>query len=177
MPEKSLGDTKNLETIEIPIALHIVDDGTVQYTSTRDTNNIQDLIDKANQLWEQANIQFTIEKIDVVTIENKDFSKVFSGEVAGVTQRDDFVEGRINGYFANYINANGVAFPPQGLFVIADVTTVNDFRTTAHELGHLLGLHHTTARTDLMFKGSNGEFLSEDEITTARRNALRVYAR
>ena len=81
----------------------------------------------------------------------------------------------INGYFARYISSNGVAFPPQGFFVVGDITSVNDFRATSHELGHLLGLRHVSINGYLMHSGTNGELLSQEEVDIARKNARRVY--
>lgn len=161
----------NSDVIIVPIVAHIVDDSTVQFTSSRNKENIQGLIDEANRIWTQGNIQFVIESADTVQIDNREFNSIFTGNVKTLMNKSEFVDGRTNAYFAKYINANGVAFSPEDVFVVADLTTVNDFRTTAHELGHLLGLHHVQGRSNLMFKGSNGEILSEEEINTARKNA------
>ena len=70
---------------------------------------------------------------------------------------------------------NGIALVDIGSIMVADFTTVNDYRTTAHELGHLLGLKHVEDRNFLMFKGSNGEILTIDEINIARNNAKDIF--
>ncbi len=65
--------------------------------------------------------------------------------------------------------ANG--FAPLGLqtFFVSDVSSVHDERVSSHEIGHILGLHHTLDDQDrLMFPGSNGMILTPDEITVAR---------
>ena len=172
-------DTKdtiyNKDIIVIPVSVHLVDDNSYHYTTDRNFMNILELFEEANQIWEQGQIEFIIEDIDTIEIDSNEFNSVFSGNIETLIEKNDFDSCMINGYFAKYFNANGVAFPPQGIFVIADLTTVNDYRTTAHELGHLLGLHHVDGRGNLMFKGANGEVLNQEEINIARKNAMRVY--
>jgi len=77
----------------------------------------------------------------------------------------------VNGYFASSIGANGRAFPGSNIFLVADTTTVNDYRATAHEIGHLLGLTHVSDPNRLMAMGKNGESLIEQEIQTVRKSA------
>ena len=100
------------DEIAIPISIHLVDDGTVQYTTNRDIKDIYRLFDEVNSIWGQAQIKFFIEDIDTVDIENSEFNSVLSGDVEVLTKRGNFDEGMINGYFARYISANGVTFPP-----------------------------------------------------------------
>jgi predicted Zn-dependent protease len=50
-----------------------------------------------------------------------------------------------------------------------DLTGVHHERVTSHEIGHILGLHHVLDNSDrLMYSGTNGMALSEEEITVAR---------
>jgi len=164
------------DIIIVPVSVHLVDDGTVQYKTERDLDDIARVFDEVNRIWGQAQIEFIVAEIDTVEIGNKEFNSVFSGNVEVLTQRDDFVRGRINGYFARYINVNGISFPPQGFFVVGDITSVNDYRATSHELGHLFGLRHTSESVNrLMYQGRNGEMLNQDEVDIARRNARRVF--
>ena len=161
--------------ILIPVSVHLVDDGTVQYTTKRDVDDISRMFEEVNRIWGKAQIIFIVSDIDTIKIENKDFGSVFYGEIESITNRNDFDEGMINGYFARYINSNGISFPAQGFFIVGDVINVKDYRATSHELGHLLGLHHVGNSDYLMYSGSNGELLSEKEIEIARKNARRVY--
>ena len=46
---------------------------------------------------------------------------------------------------------------------------VFDRRVSSHEVGHILGLHHVLRDPDrLLFSGTNGMTLTEDEATVAR---------
>ncbi len=57
-------------------------------------------------------------------------------------------------------------------FFVTDEPSVHDERVSNHEIGHILGLHHTTDDSGrLMFSGTNGMEFSEAEIATARYTA------
>ena len=85
--------------------------------------------------------------------------------------KKDFAPDQINGYFAKSIGANGRAFFASNIFLVADTTSVNDYRTTAHEIGHLFGLQHVPDENRLMAMGKNGEVLIDQEITEVRNFA------
>ena len=79
-------------------------------------------------------------------------------------------------FFVQSLNGiNGLALTRINTAFVSDFTTVNDFRTTAHELGHILGLRHVAPEGSLMARGRNGEFLSKDEIEIARGNSERLF--
>jgi len=165
------------DILDVHVSVHLVQDGSVQFSTSRTEEDIYRIFNEVNKIWSQAQIEFVIEDVDTIQVNNLEFnSAIFAQNISIIAQRDDFDRGMINGYFARYISANGVAFSPQGIFIIADLTTVNNYRTTAHELGHLLGLHHIDGKENLMFRGSNGEVLSQWEIDMARNNAREFYS-
>lgn len=165
----------DMDEIVLPVVVHLVDDGTVQFATDRDIGDIYRLFDEVNGIWSQAKIRFIVEDVKEFEVNNKEFSDVFFGDLDAIIKAENFEGGKLNVFFARYISSNGVAFPAQGAMIIADITTVNDYRATAHELGHLLGLRHIDAKDQLMASGVNGEILSIREIEFARRNARRVY--
>ncbi len=58
---------------------------------------------------------------------------------------------------------------------MADEPTVHDERVSSHEVGHILGLHHALGDSDrLMFSGTNGTDLADEEITTSRYGATGI---
>ena len=58
--------------------------------------------------------------------------------------------------------------------LVSDYTTVNDFRATSHEIGHIFGLRHVNPSNRLLARGKNGELLSQEEISIARGNAENI---
>ena len=64
---------------------------------------------------------------------------------------------------------NGVAPAGTHVALMIDEPTVDDERVTAHELGHHLGLHHVGSdRGRLLFPGTNGRRLTQEEADVAR---------
>jgi hypothetical protein len=52
---------------------------------------------------------------------------------------------------------------------VIDEPSVFDRRVSSHEVGHMLGLHHVLDDPGrLLYSGTNGMSLTEDEATVAR---------
>ena len=154
----------------LPVKVHLVD--TEGYASERDAENIEALFEQVNRIWAQANIRVRITEVVYTQLSSSDYRVVLEGDISPLMARDDFASDTINGYFARSIGANGRAFPGANIFLVADITTVNDYRATAHELGHLLGLQHVPDPNRLLARGMNGELLIEQEIQTTRSNVF-----
>lgn len=157
-------------SIEIPIVLHrVVDSGDL--STKRSKEDTGALFENVERIWSQGNITFDTEIIDTEISEDiqETIMKGNFGELYALTVNDPL---SFHVYFLQNIGGpNGIAFPPLNA-VIADKTTVPDYRATAHELGHLLGLSHTDeSRGRLLFQGADGELLTAEEIKTARRAA------
>lgn len=148
-------------TITVPIHVHIVDG------SSRDAENAKLTVNQSNRILSQAGVRLEIADIDKAPGISTDRNILARGNPFPADPE------RIDVYFAQYIGANGVSFSPDAAVFVADPTTVNDYRTLAHEIGHVLGLHHAGNIEFLMYQGSNGEFLRSEEIATMRRNAAR----
>jgi len=157
----------------VPVVLHrVTDSGTV--TTMRSEQGVLSLFKNTQEIWLQASIAFSV-TIDEVNFEAETVERIESGDLAAIYETPECCEEALHIYFLNGIATNGIAVG-RNLAVVNDITTVNDFRATAHEIGHLLGLGHTLeSRERLMFQGVNGERLSRFEIETARGNALRIF--
>ena len=78
--------------------------------------------------------------------------------------------GLINGFYASDLGGpNGINPGGYRLFFVTGEPSVHDERVTAHEIGHILGQHHTLEEQDrLIYPGTNGMRLTEEEIIVSR---------
>ena len=123
----------------------------------------------------QAEIHLQIDEIVVTQLSRDAIPHVLQGNLSAIYYHPNFDENKINLFFVRNLHAiNGIALFQINTAMVADITTVNDYRTTAHEIGHLLGLQHVGPPEMLMARGRNGELLSFSEINTARETALGI---
>jgi len=160
-----------MSTIRIPVILHIVS-GEGATASGRDVGNVTNLFERSREIWRQAHIEFDAE-IKEAKLGAKEQEALHSGSIEPL--RALVEKNAVNVFFVRTLNGiNGIAVNPN-IAVIADRTTVNDFRATAHEIGHLLGLSHVSDGSFLMFQGANGTLISEEEAKRARAFAQADY--
>lgn len=159
--------------IRIPVILHIVKHSGLANTA-RSKDGVLGLFGKSQDIWNQARITFdvTLEEIALdgemqKAVLQKNFEKLYE-----TIPTDDH---SLHVVFVQTLGgSNGIAIAPS-LALVADSTTVNDFRATAHEIGHLLGLSHTnTGEERLLFRGANGTELTPEEIRIARNGAKAI---
>jgi len=164
------------EQIIIPVKAHIIVDSSEVYTSSRDEENIISLLEKTNKIWNQANIYFQLEEIVMTNVDFETVPNVINGNNFEILTNKNFADNKINLFLAQNLNSiNGLALGNIHSIFVADYTTVNDFRTTAHELGHILGLNHVDPINRLMARGKNGEILLSEEVFIARNNAVNLF--
>jgi hypothetical protein len=164
------------QSITIPISVYILDDDDDgELSSTRTVEQLADVYQQANQIWAEAGIVLDVQTIQRVmvppsylqAIAGRDFRRFFAG--AG----DEFDipnPSLLNGFYARNIGGpNGLTPLGTRVFFVTDTPSVQHERVTSHEIGHILGLHHTLDDSGrLMFPGTNGMELTVEEITVAR---------
>jgi len=176
---KSIGGDNIIEIsdqIIIPVKAHIVVDNSGIYTSSRNEENILSLLEKANKIWDQGNIHLQIEEIIITNVSFAAIPNVINGNTFEISNNENFGKNKINLFLVqNLNNINGLSLKNINSIFVSDHTTVNDFRTTAHELGHILGLSHVGPSNRLLARGKNGEILTDKEISIARNNVKRLF--
>lgn len=118
------------------------------HSSCRTVEEVAQIFRRANEIWRQADIQFdatvlewmfdpaNLEEIIRAAHHRRGDAEAL-GEVVGHQPR------QITAIFVHSIGgSNGKVFRPERAFIIVDSTTVPDYRTTAHEMGHFFDLEH-----------------------------------
>ena len=159
--------------ITIPTDAYIVKFQDSDISSIRTEENVREMFEKANQIWLPPNIEFRLDKLEVITLEDSSTYYDTNRYHLHFMDTEHNNPKKMNVYFFRTIGGpNGRAFP-NNIVVVADKTTVYEYRTLAHEFGHEFGLPHVPEPFRLMASGTNGFELFEDEITNARFSAER----
>lgn len=166
------------DLIILPLSLYILDDAGGKMTSSRDEAELRQIVERANEIWGQANIRLEIQTIQRLTVPDEVMQQVAARNFApffAAANRDLEIENPalLNGFYAQNVGGvNGVVPNNTRTFFVTDQPSVHDERVTSHEIGHILGLHHVlTDSNRLLFSGTNGRELSPEEIVVARYNA------
>jgi hypothetical protein len=154
----------------VPVAVHIL---TGEPGSGRTEEDAHRLVENANNIWSQANITFRIEDVRHIVVEIDDLVLFEADPHTYIQQSSSYDPAVINIYLTRTLQGvNGLAYRGTRAVSVADYTSTLDFRTLAHEFGHLLGLEHVGSSRQLMSTGATGVELTEQEITTAREVAV-----
>ena len=168
-------DDRELAPIVLPIAIYIVDGQDEDLSSRRSSDQLAGIFKLVNEIWAPAAITIEVQHISRITLPDAvlqaiargDFQPFFDGAGRDFDVPDP---ATINAFYAREIGgSNGIVPFDARLFFVNDEPTVHHERVTSHEIGHILGLHHTLEDAGrLMFSGTNGMALTDDEITVAR---------
>lgn len=82
----------------------------------------------------------------------------------------------ISGFYTKEIGGpNGITPLGTGWYLVMDEPSMFDRRVSSHEVGHILGLRHTlNDRGRLLYPGTNGMSLTQEEITITRYLAMEL---
>ena len=160
------------DLIAIPLNIFIIR-GNEPYGSTRDNDNVLNLVENASRIWEQAGLTLVIKNIYSISKSDEELKVLYNTPILFIKNINHIDEVAINALLVGTLGGiNGIAFGGLRSIAVADYTTVYDFRAFAHEVGHILGLSHVSGSTNqLMYQGANGFKLSLEEIEHARLRA------
>jgi len=172
--------------VTVPLSLYLVHDATdaagSSLSSQRTEEDLEIISRNMGVVWSQANVVFDPVNIETVQVPPDVLEAIALGldTTAFFDQVGDTFEipnaSAVNGFYVRTAGqANGFAPIGSRVFFVIDEPSVNDERVSSHEVGHILGLHHQLDDPEtLMFSGTNGTILNEDEIVVARYTAQGV---
>ena len=182
-PERVIPPT---EPVTISLSLYLMQDAAdavgSPLSSQRTEEGLSVIARDMGEVWSQANVIF-----DPITVETVLApTDVLEGIARGLdttaffdqvgTTFDIANPSAVNGFYIRSAGrVNGFAPSNSRVFFVIDEPSVHDERVSSHEVGHIFGLHHQLEDPGtLMFSGTNGTLLTEDEITVARYSAQGV---
>ena len=167
------------EVISLRISLFLLVDDKEEpdpEISTRRTEeDLRKILEGMNDIWSQAGISFDLQTIESVEVPEPILQGMLTGNLGPFfRQIGDGISlpqpAAINGFYIRSVGgSNGVNPFRSRTFFVIDEPTVFDRRVSIHEVGHVLGLRHVLDDPGrLLFSGTNGMALTENEATVAR---------
>jgi len=176
IPQGNVESVLDAENVTLPLRVFVFRNDE-NFGSERSLADIRQMVRNADEIWNQADIDFDTERIIILDATDAEIGLFFDNPSRYIQGLDDYDPGVINIFLTRSLKGipgvNGIAFTSIRATAVADFTTVYDFRVLAHEIGHILSLTHVEeSKSNLMYKGANGIELSEAEVLAARVEAL-----
>jgi len=167
------------EIISLSISLFLLMDDKEnpdpEISTHRTEADLREILEGMNEIWRQAGIRLELDTVESVEVPEAmlrgmqagDLRPFFSAMGRGIALPEP---STINGFYLRRVGGpNGINRFRSRTFFVIDEPSVFDRRVSSHEVGHMLGLHHVLDDPGrLLFSGSNGMALTEDEATVAR---------
>lgn len=119
-----------------------------RHSSRRTPDEVAKIFRRANEIWLQADVEFEAtvsewrpDRAVLDAIVRAAFERLGDADaLSDITGREP---RHITAIFVRSIGgSNGKVFRDKKAFVVVDDTTMPDYRTAAHEMGHFFGLEH-----------------------------------
>ena len=167
------------QVISLSISLYLLVDEKgepdPEISTHRTEKDLREILAGMNDIWSQAGIRLKLQTIDSVEVPEAILQGMLAGNLGPFFRElDDGIIIRqpatINGFYIRSLGGpNGINPFRSRTFFVIDEPSVFDRRVSSHEVGHILGLLHVSGEPGrLLFSGTNGMALTENEATVAR---------
>lgn len=134
--------------------------------SNRDEASILSMIENSSKILSQAGVNLEVGEIKEIELEREEVSELIEGNFTRLEKNNEL----INLILVKTLGElNGVAYPNKNLIIMPDYLAGRDYRTFAHEVGHVFGLGHKDDPRYVMSQGSSGLLFSEEEVKKIRK--------
>ncbi len=155
------------EEIIVPVSVFVVKEG--PFRSERSKEETEHILSNGFRVFVQANIDFEVVEYSAISAESYNF---LSDHRSFLSEVEKYDPDTINIFLVGHLKGiNGIAFPGLSSLAVADYVTSRDYRILAHEIGHILGLGHSSDPFSVMYQGSYGVNLSMEKAIKAREKA------
>jgi len=166
-----------VDPVPLPVSLYVVvSESEPELSSQRTVAEVEAIGVRITEIWAEAGVEIEIGFVGEIDVPPDVIRALIARDgraflIAAAEGRFEVPNpGAIVGFYTR--DAGGVnGFAPFGqrAFFVTDEPTVFDERVSSHEIGHILGLHHELFDDGrLMFLGTNGMQLTDEEATVAR---------
>ena len=171
------------EQVPLVVEVYVVDDANGDLSSRRTAAEVEGIMDDVADIWAEAGVIVVVESIERLEVSGEALAAL-AGAQLGSFFADVSAKGAagsragvVSAFFVRGIGGpNGIAPSGTRSIIVIDNPSVHDERVTAHEIGHVLALHHTLDDSErLLFPGTNGMSLTTEELLVANY-AARGYA-
>lgn len=173
------------EIINVGISLYLLvddkQDPDPALSTRRTEEELLAILDAMNDIWSQASIRLELESIGTLEVPEAALRAVSAGNIRAFFEE---LGGRVespqpaatNGFYIRRLGGpNGISVSRLRSYFVIDEPSVFDRRVSSHEVGHRLGLQHVLNDRDrLLYSGTNGMRLTEDEAEVARQGARQL---
>ena len=167
------------EGISLSISLFLLVDDKEEpdpeISTHRTEEDLREILEGMNEIWSQADIRLELQTIESIEVPETILQGMLAGNLGPFFREiGDGVAlpqtSTINGFYIRSVGGpNGINPFRSRTFFVIDEPSVFDRRVSSHEVGHILGLLHLLDDPGrLLFSGTNGTALTENEATGAR---------